>query len=56
MDHYVGRVEQHMDSTTRQRALIVVVDAPLQQETALLAGSLSMRKFGSEPRRTVGVT
>lgn len=36
---YVGRVEQHMDSTTRQRALIVVVDAPLQQETALLAGS-----------------
>lgn len=36
---YVDRVEQHLDSTTRQRALIVVVDAPLAQETALLPGS-----------------
>jgi RND family efflux transporter MFP subunit len=36
---YVARVEQHLDSTTRQRALIVAVDDPLQQGTALLPGT-----------------
>lgn len=36
---YVDRIEQHLNSTTRQRALIVVVDKPLEQETALLPGS-----------------
>jgi len=36
---YVVRVEQHMDSTTRQRSLIVAVDQPLALPTPLLPGS-----------------
>lgn len=36
---YITRTEQHLDSETRQRALIVTVDQPLQQSTPLLPGS-----------------
>jgi RND family efflux transporter MFP subunit len=36
---YVSRVAQHLDSTTRQRAVIVAVDRPLQQTVALLPGT-----------------
>ena len=36
---YVARVEQHLDSSTRQRALTVAVDQPLQQATPLLPGT-----------------
>lgn len=36
---YVGRVEQHLDDTARQRSLIVVVDKPLEQRPALFPGS-----------------
>ncbi len=35
----VIRVEQHLDDTTRQRALIVAVDQPLDQEPPLLPGT-----------------
>lgn len=36
---HVDRIEQHLDSTTRQRALIVTLDNPLAQSTPLLPGS-----------------
>nr|WP_320051173.1 efflux RND transporter periplasmic adaptor subunit [uncultured Desulfuromonas sp.] len=36
---YVIRSEQHMDETTRQQALIIAVDQPLQQSIPLLAGT-----------------
>ncbi|MCB1704440.1 MAG: efflux RND transporter periplasmic adaptor subunit [Halioglobus sp.] len=36
---YVARVEQHLDTTTRQRSLVVAVDKPLEQASALLPGS-----------------
>ncbi|WP_299002419.1 efflux RND transporter periplasmic adaptor subunit [uncultured Shewanella sp.] len=36
---YVQRVEQHLDSTSRQRALIVAVDLPLAQTPALFPGT-----------------
>ena len=36
---YVERVEQHIDSATRQRSLVVVVDEPLQQPSPLFAGT-----------------
>lgn len=36
---YVDRVIQHIDSTTRQRSLVVVVDKPLSQKQPLLAGT-----------------
>ena len=35
----IARVEQHLDSNTRQRALIVAVDAPLEEVTPLLPGT-----------------
>ncbi len=35
----VIRVERHLDTTTRQRTLIVAVDAPLAQPSALLPGT-----------------
>lgn len=36
---YVERVEQHLDSASRQRSLVVVVDQPLQQTNPLYAGT-----------------
>lgn len=36
---YVERVEQHLNSASRQRSLIVVVEQPLQQTTPLYAGT-----------------
>lgn len=36
---YVQRVEQHLDTTSRQRALIVAVDLPLEQTPALFPGT-----------------
>lgn len=36
---YVERVEQHLDSASRQRSLVVVVDQPLQQTSPLYAGT-----------------
>lgn len=36
---YVQRVEQHLDSDTRQRSLVVVVDKPLTFSQPLLAGT-----------------
>jgi len=36
---YVERVEQHINSASRQRSLIVVVEQPLQQTTPLYAGT-----------------
>ncbi len=42
---YVDRIEQHLDTTTRQRALIVAVDKPLEQSTALLPGSFITAKI-----------
>ncbi|CAA0090797.1 Multidrug resistance protein MdtA [Halioglobus japonicus] len=42
---YVDRIEQHLDATTRQRALIVAVDRPLDQSTALLPGSFIEAKI-----------
>jgi membrane fusion protein, multidrug efflux system len=47
---HVDRIEQHLDSTTRQRALIVTVDNPLAQSTPLLPGSFVEAKI---PGRTV---
>ncbi|MCW7753012.1 efflux RND transporter periplasmic adaptor subunit [Desulfobotulus sp. H1] len=38
-DGRILRLEQHANSHTRQRALIVAVDAPLDREPPLLAGS-----------------
>jgi RND family efflux transporter MFP subunit len=36
---YVGRIEQHLDESTRQRGLIAVVDKPLAQNPPLYPGS-----------------
>ncbi len=36
---YVIRVEQHVDSTSRQRSLIVAVDQPFQAEVSLFPGT-----------------
>ncbi|MFC6978435.1 efflux RND transporter periplasmic adaptor subunit [Microbulbifer taiwanensis] len=36
---YVLRAEQHLDASTRQRALTVALDAPLDQSPALLPGT-----------------
>ncbi len=36
---YVGRVEQHLQSSDRQRSLIVVVEQPLEQNPPLYPGS-----------------
>ena len=36
---YVERVEQHLDSASRQRSLIVVVEQPLQKANPLYAGT-----------------
>ncbi|WCE31568.1 efflux RND transporter periplasmic adaptor subunit [Vibrio sp. SCSIO 43137] len=36
---YIRRVEQHLNSSTRQRSLWVVVDKPLEQSTDLYPGS-----------------
>lgn len=47
---HVDRIEQHLDSTTRQRALIVTVDNPLAQSTPLLPGSFVEAKI---PGRSV---
>ena len=33
------RLEQHLDDTTRQRALIIAVDRPLDLDTPLLPGT-----------------
>lgn len=38
-DGYVLRAEQHLDETTRQRALIVAVDRPLDRSPPLLPGT-----------------
>ncbi|MCG8613922.1 MAG: efflux RND transporter periplasmic adaptor subunit [Pseudomonadales bacterium] len=35
---YISRVENHIDVTTRQRALIITVDAPYEQTPVLLPG------------------
>lgn len=45
----VVRVARHLDDTTRQRALVVAVDQPLDQSPALLPGSfLEVRLTGRE--------
>jgi len=36
---YVERVEQHLDNSSRQRSLVVVVEQPLAQETPLFPGT-----------------
>ncbi|MCL1126565.1 efflux RND transporter periplasmic adaptor subunit [Shewanella surugensis] len=36
---YVQRIEQHLDSSSRQRALIVAIDSPLEQTPALFPGT-----------------
>lgn len=36
---YVSRIERHIDSSTRQRALIVTVDNPLDKEVGLYPGT-----------------
>ncbi|WP_413282558.1 efflux RND transporter periplasmic adaptor subunit [Vibrio sp. MA40-2] len=36
---YVRRIEQHVDTTSRQRSLIVAVDQPFEQPVALLPGT-----------------
>lgn len=36
---YVERVEQHLDNNSRQRALVVVVEQPLAQQTPLFPGT-----------------
>ncbi|QFI37048.1 efflux RND transporter periplasmic adaptor subunit [Moritella marina ATCC 15381] len=36
---HVARVEQHLDNSSRQRALVVVVEQPLAQETPLFPGT-----------------
>lgn len=36
---YVARVEQHLDNSSRQRSLVVVVDQPLAQNTPLFPGT-----------------
>lgn len=36
---YVERVEQHLDNNSRQRALVVVVEQPLTQQTPLFPGT-----------------
>lgn len=36
---YVGRIEQHLSSQTRQRSLIVVVEKPLEQNADLYPGT-----------------
>lgn len=36
---YVTRVEQHLDSTSRQRSLVVAVDKPFEQEVGLFPGT-----------------
>ncbi|MBZ9556502.1 efflux RND transporter periplasmic adaptor subunit [Halomonas coralii] len=45
----VVRVERHLDDTTRQRALVVAVDQPLDRSPALLPGNfLEVRLAGRE--------
>jgi len=36
---YVERVEQHLDNSSRQRSLVVVVEQPLAQQTPLFPGT-----------------
>ncbi|MHA2939888.1 efflux RND transporter periplasmic adaptor subunit [Vibrio sp. RC27] len=36
---YVSRIEQHIDSSTRQRSLIVTVDTPLDSDVGLYPGT-----------------
>lgn len=36
---YVQRIEQHLDASSRQRALIVAIDSPLTQTPALFPGT-----------------
>ena len=45
---YVDRVQRHVDSTNRQRSLIVVVDKPLQQKAALFSGTFLKAKIAGK--------
>ena len=46
---YVSRVEKHLDEETRQRSLIVAVDAPLQQTPALQPGTFVKMTIEGKP-------
>mgnify|MGYP000017611780 CR=1 FL=1 len=48
---FVARAEQHLDSTSRQRSLIITVEAPLKLDTPLYPGSFVQ---ASIPGKAVG--